>query len=156
MFEIIYCFLPFLFFIFQFYFLKKRKSLSWEIKKGHICYNCKESLNISEKEIWDRMMKSDDYSKLCLSCNRDRKLSQLENPILIWKHKLQKIMVTKKFEKIHIKFLPIVFLLIVLDVILLFLGIKLYLWILYGSLNIIWWSMITYKTYYTSQKKPSE
>jgi hypothetical protein len=153
MFAIIFCFLPFLFFIFQFYFLKKRKSLSWEIKKGHICYNCKESLDISEREIWDRMMKSDDYSKICLSCNRDRKLSSLKNPLLKWKFKIQKILITDRLDKLHWIFSPIVFSLIILDVIFIFSGVKFRLWVFYGSFNLIWWSIITCKTIYTTTKK---
>ncbi len=153
MFSIIFCFFPILFLIFQFYLLKKRKSLSWEIKKGHICYNCKQDLNISEKDIWDRLMKSEDFSKVCISCSRDRKIASLKNRLLVFKYKFQKVIVSKKFEKIHFVFLPIVFFFIILDVVLIFCGMKLGLWVVYGSLNIIWWLIVTYKTYYTSEKK---
>ena len=152
MFSVIFCFLPFLFLFFQFYLLKKRRTLVWEIKKGEICYNCKESLNIPEKDIWDRLMKSEDFSKICISCSRDRKISLLKNPLFIWKYKFQKAIVSNKF-KIHWIFLPIIFFFIILDVILIFCGIRLGLWLVYGSLNIIWWLIITYKTYYTTMKK---
>jgi hypothetical protein len=152
MFSVIFCFLPFLFLFFQFYILKKRRTLVWEIKKGEICYNCKESLNIPEKDIWDRLMKSEDFSKICISCSRDRKISLLKKPLLIWKYKFQKSIVSNKF-KIHWIFLPIIFFFIILDAILIFCGIRLGLWLVYGSLNIIWWLIITYKTYYTTMKK---
>jgi len=156
MFQIIFCFLPILFVFFQFYLLKKQKSVSFDIKKGHICYNCKQDLNISEKDLWDRMLRSDDFSKLCISCSRDRKIFLLKNPILIFKYKFQKFMISNGSEKLHWVFLLIVASVIILDFILKLFGIISCLWLLYGSLNIIWWSIITYKTYYTTIKKPSE
>jgi hypothetical protein len=156
MFSTIFVFLPFLFFIFQFYCEKKRKSVSWEIKKGQICYNCKESLNVSEEDIWDRLMKDKDYSKICISCNRDRKISLLKNPLLIWKYKFQKFIISDKFKKIHWIFLPLAFFFIILDLVLIFCGVRLKMWLVYGSINIIWWFIITWKIYYTTIKKPSE
>jgi hypothetical protein len=156
MFSTVYCFFPIFFFIFQAYLLKKRKSLVYEIKKGQICYNCKVDLNVSEKDTWDRLMKSEDFSKLCISCSRDKKLSLLKNPLLVWKYKLQKNISSNKFDKNYWLFIPLVFLFITLDIIFMFYGVKMRLWFIYGSLNIIWWLMITYKTYYTTQKKPSE
>lgn len=156
MFSIIFCFLPILFMIFQFYLLKKRKSVTWEIKKGHICYNCKEDLNISEKEIWDRMMKSEDFSKLCISCSRDQKISTLKNPLLRWKFKIQKRMINDKFDKLYWFLTPAVFLVIVVDLVLLYYKIRLNLWIVYGSINLIWWILMIWRNLYTTQKKPSE
>jgi len=97
-------------------------------------------------------MKSEDFSKICISCSRDRKISLLKKPLFIWKYKFQKAIVSNKF-KIHWIFLPIIFFFIILDVILIFCGIRLGLWLVYGSLNIIWWLIITYKTYYTTIEK---
>jgi len=84
--------------------------------------------------------------------------SYLRSPFLVWKHRLQKMIISDDFDKKYIRiFLPIVLLLITLDFILIFFGIKLKLWLLYGSINIIWWITITWRTYYTTtQKKPSE
>lgn len=156
MFSIIFCFLPILFMIFQLYLLKSRNSVTWEIKKGHICYNCKEDLNISEKDSWDRMMKSEDFSKLCISCSRDQKISALKSPLLKWKFKIQKRMIGDKFDKLYWFFTPAVFLVIVLDLILMFYKIRLNLWIVYGSINLIWWILMIWRSLYTTQKKPSE
>ncbi len=156
MFSIIFCFLPILFMIFQFYLLKSRNSVTWEIKKGHICYNCKENSNISEKDKWDRMMKSEDFSKLCISCSRDQKISTLKNPLLRWKFKIQKRMIGDKFDKLYWFFTPAVFLVIVVDLILMFYKIRLNLWIVYGSINLIWWILMIWRSLYTTQKKPSE
>jgi len=157
MFVIVFCFIPILFTILHFYLLKKRKSLDWEIKKGQICYNCKEDLNISEKESWDRIMKSEDFSKLCVSCNRDQKISSLSNPFFRWKYKFQKVLISNnKYNKITLIFPIVVFSSIILDLVLKFNHIYLNLWILSGFVNIIWYSIMTWRTIYTTQKKPSE
>jgi len=157
MFVIIFCFIPILFTILHFYLLKKRKSLDWEIKKGQICYNCKEDLNISEKESWNRIMKSEDFSKLCVSCNRDQKISSLSNPFFRWKYKFQKVLISNnKYNKITLIFPIVAFSSIILDLILKFNHIDLNLWIVYGSANIIWYLIMTWRTIYTTQKKPSE
>jgi hypothetical protein len=60
--------------------------------------------------------------------------SYLRSPFLVWKHRLQKMIISDDFDKKYIRiFLPIVLLLITLDFILIFFGIKLKLWLLYGS-----------------------
>jgi hypothetical protein len=156
MFSIIFCFLPILFMIFQFYLLKSRNSVTWEIKKGQICHNCKVDLNISEKDKFGRMMKSEDFSKLCITCNRDQKISGLKNPLLRWRFKIQKRMISDKFDKLYWFFTPVVFLVIITDLILMFYKIRLNLWIVYGSINFIWWILMIWKSLYTTQKKPSE
>lgn len=156
MFSIIYCLLPIVFAFFQISILKKRNSLSWEIKKGKICYNCKEDLNLSEKETFERLMKSEDYSKICIPCSRDRKISLLQYPYLIIKYRFQKFIVTQKFDKLNKYFLISVLFFIILDVIFKINGIRSSLYLVYGSINIIYWSISIYRTIYMSNKKPSE
>lgn len=156
MFSIIFCFLPIIFMIFQFYLLKNRNSVTWEIKKGKICYNCKEDLNISKEDEWDRFLRTEDFSKLCTTCNRDRKISSLKNPLLRCKFKIEKIMISNKFDKISWGLTIISFLSIVFDLILMFYKIKLNLWIVYGSINLIWWILMVWRGLYTTQKKPLE
>lgn len=156
MFSIIYCLLPLVFIFFQFSILKKRNSLSWEIKKGKICYNCKEDLNLSEKETFERLMKSEDYSKICIPCSRDRKISLLQYPYLIIKYKFQKYLISQKFNKLNIYFLISVLFFIILDVIFKINGISSSLYLVYGSINIIYWCISIYRTIYMSNKKPSE
>ena len=156
MFSIIYCLLPLVFIFFQFSILKKRNSLSWEIKKGKICYNCKEDLNLSEKETFERLMKSEDYSKICIPCSRDRKISLLQYPYLIIKYKFQKYLISQKFNKLNIYFLISVLFFIILDVIFKINGISSSLYLVYGSINIIYWCISIYRTIYMSNKNPSE
>lgn len=154
--SVIFCISPFFIMAYYFLILRKRESLDWYIKKGHICYNCKEDLNISEDDSWDRLASMDNYSKLCVSCNRDRKISSINNQILSFKYKFQNFMVSPKYDKMNLLFLLIIVFSIGLDVILKLNNIKLDLWIIYGSSNIIWWSLIIWKTLYTTRKKPSE
>ena len=134
------------------YFILQNKP----IKKGQICHNCKEDLNISEQDTWDRMMKSKDFSKLCITCNRDQKISTLKNPLLRWKFKIQKRMIGDKFDKLYWVFTRVVFLVIIVDLILIFYKIRLNLWIVYGSINLVWWILMTWRSLYTTIKKPSE
>jgi hypothetical protein len=156
MFSIIYCLLPIVFVFFQISILKKRNSLSWEIKKGKICYNCKEDLNLSEKETFERLMKSEDYSKICIPCSRDRKISLLQHPYLIIKYKFQKFVVTQKFDKLNKYFLISVCFFIILDIVFKLFGMNISLYLVYGSINIIYWCISIYRTIYMSNKKPSE
>ena len=95
MFNIIYCFLPIFLVIFNMYLLKSREYISWDVKKGKMCYNCKTDLNLSEEEIFKRLGNySDEHMKLCLSCSRDIKLSSIISPIKTLKF---------KFERFHSK-----------------------------------------------------
>ena len=153
MFSLIFCFLPVLLAVFHTFLLKKRKSISWNIEKGEICYHCKESLNLSDDLILKRLLDPKDYSSLCVSCNRDRKIQQIKKPYLKWKFKFLNAIVTKSLSKISLIFMVIVFSLIALDVILIFSGIKFRLWPIYGSLNLIFYFITIYKTIYTSPKK---
>lgn len=156
MFSIIYCFLPIIFIFYQFSILKNRKSLNWEIKKSKICYNCKEDLNLSEEDTFDRLMKSEDYSKLCIPCSRDKKISLLKYPFLIIKYKFQKYLISQKFDKLNKYFLISVLFFIILDIVFMFNGIKSNLYLVYSSINIIYWIISIYGSIYTSIKKPSE
>ena len=82
MFSIIYCFLPIFLVIFNMYLLKSRDYVSWDVKKGKMCYNCKTDLNLSEEEIFKRLGNySDEHMSLCLSCSRDIKLNSIISPI---------------------------------------------------------------------------
>lgn len=156
MFSLIYCFLPVLLAAVHILLIKKRNSISWNIEKGEICYHCKESLNLSDDLMFKRLLDPKDYSSLCVSCNRDRKIQQIKKPYLKWKFKFLNSIVTKDLSKINLIFMVIVFSLIALDVILLFAGIKFRLWPLYCTLNLLYYFLTISKTLYTTTKKTSD
>lgn len=156
MFSIIYCFIPVFLAGYQLYLMKVRESVQWKTKKGKICYHCKEDLHLSDDAMLKRLLDTRDFSQLCVSCNRDRKITQIRNPLIKWKFKFLKFIISENFQKLNIIFMVSVFSVIVLDLVLIFLGFKFRLWPVYGTLNLIYYLISIYKTFYTSTKKPSE
>ena len=83
--------------------IKKYTSLTWEIKKGIICYSCKEKVSDDEADwMYNLDMNKEDF-KLCLACDRDQKLDQFV-PVrsLSQKNsnKFKKYLISKKGDKI--------------------------------------------------------
>lgn len=156
MFSIIYSLFPLILIPVSMFLTIKRKSLSWEIKKGKICFNCKEDLNLSDKDLMSRIMVDTDHSKLCTTCLRDLKIKSIRNPLINLKYKFQKYLISKKSDKLIWYFVGSVFFFIGLDVVLMFFGLKLHLSWIYSSINIVFWIYSIYKILYTTQKKPSE
>lgn len=156
MFSIIFSLFPLLLIPITMILTAKRKSLSWEIKKGKICYNCKDNLNLSDKDLMSRIMVDTDHSKLCTSCSRDMKINSIRNPLISLKYKFQKYLASKKSDNLIWYFSIAAFFFIVLDILLVIFGIKLQLSWTYSSINIIFWSLSIYKILYTTTKKTSE
>lgn len=155
MIAIIFGFLPIILIPIGILLTRRRESLTWEIRKGKICYNCKQDTNISDDLMFKRLLDQTDYSKLCVSCVRDMKITSIRNPLILIKHKFLKYMITKNFDKLSIYFGVIIFILITIDVIFMMNGIRLRLFWIYSSINLLLWSLIFYKIIYTT-KKPSE
>ena len=153
MFGIIFCFSPLILLCYHLYLIKKRTSLSWSIKKGEICYHCKESLNLSNDIMVKRLLDPKDYSSLCVSCNRDRKIQQIKRPYTKLKFNFLNFLISDKFSKLNIIFIVSIALFIVGDVVLNFTGSKIRLWSIYGTMNFILYFVTIYRTIYTTQKK---
>jgi hypothetical protein len=94
-----------------------------------------------------------DYSQLCVSCNRDRKIQQIKRPYTKWKFNFLNFLISDKFSKLNIIFIVSIALFIVGDVILNFTGSKIRLWSIYGTMNFILYFVTIYRTIYTTQKK---
>ena len=156
MFNILYCFLPIIFIPFSMYLLKSREYVSWDVRKGKKCYNCKVNLTLSNEELLKRLLDDESHDRLCISCSRDMKLSLIKNPISSLKFTFHKYLFSKKSDKMVYYFAGFVFFFILLDITLVFFGVKLKLYLIYGTINIIFWIVNTYKTIYTTTKKTSE
>ena len=89
MFAVIYCFLPLFLVIFYYMYSRKRKLVIWNINKGEMCYQCKESLELKDEVLIGRLLDTTDFKTLCASCKRENKISQLKKPYLKWKFKFQ-------------------------------------------------------------------
>lgn len=156
MFGLIYCLLPILLFFILMFYSNKRKNLDWNIRKGQVCYNCKEEIDLADGVLLSRILDLKDFKILCKSCDREIKISQLQKPYLKWKYKFHNYLVSKSFKKIYWIFPIFVGSIIFIDVLSIVFGNKLHLWPIYGTLNIIFYSILFYKLYFTSIKKPSE
>jgi hypothetical protein len=156
MFSIIYCFLPIIFIPFNMYLMKSRESVSWDVRKGKKCYNCKDNLDLSNEDLLKRLLDDKNHKRLCISCSRDMKLSLIKNPISSLKFKFHKYIFSKESDKMVYYFTVFVFFFILLDIILMIFGIKSKIYLIYGTINIFFWIVNTYKTIYTTTKKTSE
>lgn len=156
MFKLIYLLLPLLLGVIYYFFSRKRKLLDWNIRKGVICYNCKEDMNLDDGILLSRVLDLTDFKILCKVCNRENKISQLKKPYLKWKFQFQSFVVSKKFKKIYWIFPTIICSIIFIDTLSIFLDHRLELWPIYGTLNLIFYFLFFYKLKYTTIKKPSE
>lgn len=156
MFNIVYCFLPIIFIPFNMYLMKSRESVSWDVRKGKKCYNCKDNLDLSNEDLLKRLLDDKNHKRLCISCSRDMKLSLIKNPISSLKFKFHKYIFSKESDKMVYYFTVFVFFFILLDIILMIFGIKAKIYLIYGTINIFFWIVNTYKTIYTTTKKTSE
>lgn len=156
MISVIYSLFPILLIPISMILMVRRKSLSWEIKKGKICYNCKDNLNLSDKDLMSRLVDDNCHSKLCTSCLRDIKINSIRNPLFNLKYKFQRYLIDKKSDKLIWYFFGSVFFFIGLDILLMYFGIKLHLSWIYSTINIVFWIFSIYKILYTTTKKTSE
>ena len=138
------------------YLMKSRESVSWDVRKGKKCYNCKDNLDLSNEDLFKRLLDDKNHKRLCISCSRDIKLSLIRNPIYSLKFKFHKYLFSKESDKMVYYFTVFVFFFILLDIILMIFGIKAKIYLIYGTVNIFFWIVNTYKTIYTTTKKTSE
>jgi hypothetical protein len=155
MFSILYCLLPVILIPITILLSKNRESLMWYIRKGKICYNCKENLNLSDEDLMSRVMIDNNFSNICTQCSRDIKISSISNPLISIKYKFHKFLISKKFDRLAWYFGGFAFFFIIADVVFMSFGHKLSLFWIYGTINILSWFINIYKIYYTT-KKPSE
>ena len=100
--------------------IKKNVSLTWEMKKGIICYSCKEKVSDNEDDwSYNFDMSKEDF-KLCTSCERDEKLGELiyKSDNYKWINRLKKYLVSKKSDKMIFIYIGGLFLFFIIDVLL--------------------------------------
>ena len=97
--------------------IRKNVSLSWKIKKGVLCYSCKERTSENEDDwIYNLDIDKEDF-KLCTSCERDEKLGSLiyKNDNHKWVNRFKKYLVSKKSNKMIFIYLGTLFALFTID-----------------------------------------
>ncbi len=84
-------------FSYNFYMIKKGKSILYDLSTGVKCYNCKSETGHQRNTIED--MSNTKNFKLCKSCERDQKLDNLVNKFRFDKIKFKKFALSDKFNK---------------------------------------------------------
>lgn len=124
---------------------RRRKSIFYDIKYGHRCYICKETIE-KEHNLFDLL---DDKEKIvaCVSCERDRKLNEViggkKYVIFNW---VKKYLISDNFKKICIWFVILQSCAILLLIFSLIFKLKFNVGIITNSFNIIYWIIIVIKT----------
>ena len=107
----------FFFYTKAFVLINKNVSLSWEIKKGVLCYSCKERTSDNEDDwIYNLDINKEDI-KLCTSCERDEKLGSLIYKIdnHKWINRFKRYLVSKKSDKMIFIYVGALFAIFAID-----------------------------------------
>lgn len=122
MISLIISIIPFFLIAYYFFFLKRKsKEYSWNLiqkKSGSMCYKCSEDLSNSGQDLVSGT------PTLCTSCDRDRSIKKVLNPIRVSRYKFDKFFFHKDFEKYLGGILLFVFGTLLLQIILMFLDYK--------------------------------
>jgi hypothetical protein len=134
--------------------IKKNVSLTWEMKKGIICYSCKEKVSDHEDDwSYNFDMSKEDF-KLCTSCERDEKLGELiyKSDNHKWTNRLKKYLVSNRSNKMMFIYIGALFLFFTIDLLLHINGFKNSHIFSIASpiLNILYASLFYYKVCITS------
>jgi hypothetical protein len=138
MISILFSVLPFVLIVFYYIMLSAKGGLSDFAtnlrykKSGLNCYECSQHIHDL----------CPDHALLCKSCERDRSVKSILNPIKAFKYKFDKFFFSKNFEKHLSKILIFAISLIVVQVILLFFDIKISSIFVNAILTIYWLLMI--------------
>ena len=100
-----------------FVLINKNVSQSWEIKKGVLCYSCKERTSDNEDDwIYNLDISKEDF-KLCTSCERDEKLGSLiyKSDNHKWLNRFKKYLISKKSDKMIFIYVGSLFALFTID-----------------------------------------
>jgi hypothetical protein len=140
-----------------FVLINKNVSLNWEIKKGVLCYSCKERTSDNEDDwIYNLDISKEDF-KLCTSCERDEKLGSLiyKSDNHKWINRFKRYLVSKKSDKMIFIYVGALFALFFIDLLFHFTVLKNI--HIFGEtstvLNILYASLFYYKVKITSGDK---
>ena len=119
---------PFIYLAYFYLYIKKKtnKSIEWNLKKGLVCYGCKEDLRSFDDLIKESMKNGISFDEIkeepmvCTSCSRDSKLDEINGKkITKYKLKYKKFLITG-FNKFIWIWLATIVLSLILDGILTF------------------------------------
>jgi hypothetical protein len=151
MISLIISILPIILILYYFILFRKRENISWDLKRGLKCQSCKEDIE-QDPTAW--MSKSFDNENIstCVSYKRDE---SIDSVIGGKKHLISKIrvfMISDKFKTFQKVLLGLMVLIIVLNIICFFKGIKIGTFIL-NTFNTIYWTIMIVHNRFTTIKK---
>jgi hypothetical protein len=157
LFPFILLIVQFIFIIYYFSMVKKRKYIFTDLRSGERCYSCKDKIEMDSSEILNILVNDKKNYRLCQACQREEKLDGLINKnksSIIHKSKLK--LIDERFNnKARILLISIVFLLIV-DFTLKFVFDIRWFAYFYNFFLVFYWSIMIYRHKLISIKKPSE
>jgi len=150
MIKFIFLLTPLILIIYHFFSMRKRLSISYEIRYGLKCYSCKRDLEWTQIQ---PLVPKIENIKICKVCSRDEKLNSLSNKINI--NLIKRFLLSKISDKVQNIFLLLSIIFIFIDAFLSYrFGIK-WFWIFNSLSNLLFWIIFFSKYDITTIKKPS-
>lgn len=153
--------MPFPFIILYYFLMKKRSSISFEIKAGINCYSCGQPLK-SKDEFYEELLNGEKrieqtYYKNCLSCLRDNNINRLTNEVKYnFISNIKKVVLSEKYLTYSRYLLTLMIIFIFIDVIFVINNLNFRLFIILSNLfSVIFWIYMLLKLKYTTIKKPA-
>lgn len=161
---IFFSLIPFIFLIYSIILSYRRESISYDIKKGYICYSCKSEIDTFDDRV-QRLMNSQikldhitllEKPTICKSCDRESKLNQLSRLGFFYsmKSKLDSYLILDKSNKLILLFITTFIPCLILDMY--FLNEYRFFFYLGQFFQTVYWLLIIRRQYLTTIKKPSE
>lgn len=154
----LYSIVPFIFIVYYFLQMRKRKNILSDISMGLKCYSCKSNI-ISYESFINSKMPITNLSdlkgepNLCLSCQRDSKIDLVFNNNKITK--FDKFLISEKYSIYQRILLSLIIAFVIIDFLFkIFLQIN-YFSFLSPTLNIIFWYFMIKRMKLTTIKKPA-
>jgi hypothetical protein len=151
--------MPFPFIILYYFLMKKRNSISFEIKAGINCYSCGQPLK-SKDEYYEQLINGEKkiegtYYKNCLSCSRDNNINRLTNEIKYnFISNIKKVVLSEKSVVYSRYLLVLMVIFIFADVIFVINNLNFRIFIILSNLfNVIFWIYMLLKLKYTTVNK---
>jgi hypothetical protein len=154
--------MPFIFIAYYIFLIKKRKSISYDLKHGLRCFSCKEEIEMSDidkynllSDILNKLKNNEDAKKftICKSCERNQKLDDLVTHKGVSRiNKLKIFLISEKSNKLNLWLIFGLVLFLLIDVFFrIFFKINFFSYI-YNIYLCFYWCIMIYKQKITSIK----
>lgn len=150
---------PFIFILYNYFFFKKRESISFGIKHGLNCYSCKSAISTLEDLVnsgFSPFSDENKEAKLCKSCERDEKLCSLTDSKSVNKTSFKRFLISDKSKKLQSIFLYLGIFFIIIDLIFRLAFDFRYFVIITSLFNSLFWLLFIGRNYVTTIKSDKQ